>query len=69
MTFKTTLESNYDISKDILKAIEDLRFGSGFGSIEIVVHDGRVTQIEKREKLRFPLEKIKKESIGLGLAK
>ncbi|MEO8631495.1 MAG: YezD family protein, partial [Betaproteobacteria bacterium] len=24
-----------------------------FGSIEIIVHDGRITQIERREKLRF----------------
>jgi hypothetical protein len=24
-----------------------------FGSIEIVVHEGRVTQIERREKVRF----------------
>lgn len=26
---------------------------SGYGSIEITIHDGRVTQIERREKLRF----------------
>lgn len=34
----------------ISQAIGSLRFGS----VEIVVHDGRVTQIEKREKVRFP---------------
>ncbi len=33
----------------IFKAIEDVRFGS----IEITVHEGRVTQIERREKVRF----------------
>jgi len=33
--------------------VEELQQGSGFGSIEIVLHEGRVTQIEKREKFRF----------------
>lgn len=50
---------NRDISQDILRAVEDLRLGTGFGSVEIIVHEGRITQIEKREKLRLPLEKIK----------
>jgi hypothetical protein len=26
---------------------------TGYGSIEVTVHDGRVTQIEKREKVRL----------------
>ncbi len=38
-----------DVSREILRAIESLRYGS----LEIIVHDGRVTQIEKREKVRF----------------
>ncbi len=42
-----------DVSQEILKAVESLRLGSGFGSVEIVLHEGRVTQIEKREKVRF----------------
>jgi hypothetical protein len=42
-----------DVAQAILSAVEELRLGSGFGSIEIVLHEGRVTQIEKREKLRF----------------
>lgn len=42
-----------DVSQEILTAVEQLRLGSGFGSIEIVLHEGRVTQIEKREKVRF----------------
>jgi len=42
-----------DVSQAILNAVEDLRLGSGFGSVEVVVHEGRVTQIEIREKLRF----------------
>jgi hypothetical protein len=43
-----------DIAQEILRAVEELKLGSGFGSVEIVLHEGRITQIEKREKLRFP---------------
>ena len=42
-----------DVSQEILRAVDELKNGSGFGSIEIVLHEGRVTQIEKREKVRF----------------
>ena len=42
-----------DVSQEILTVVEQLRLGSGFGSVEIVLHEGRVTQIEKREKIRF----------------
>lgn len=44
---------NSDVSQEILRTVEELKQGSGFGSVEIVLHEGRVTQIEKREKLRF----------------
>lgn len=37
-----------EISGRISQMLEDIRFGS----IEIVVHDGKVVQIERREKLR-----------------
>ncbi len=50
---KTALILTMMCHKKILRAIEELKKGSGFGSIEIVLHEGRVTQIEKREKLRF----------------
>ena len=52
-TSKNTRETSLDISQKILRAIEEVKQGSGFGSIEIVLHEGRITQIEKREKLRF----------------
>jgi hypothetical protein len=47
------LNTNHEVSQEILRAVEELKQGSGFGSVEIVLHEGRVTQIEKREKLRF----------------
>jgi hypothetical protein len=33
----------------ILSAVRSIRFGS----IEVVVHDGKVVQIERKEKVRF----------------
>jgi len=38
-----------EVIHEILRAVQELRFGS----IEITVHEGRVTQIERREKIRF----------------
>jgi hypothetical protein len=55
------IKNNRDLSQEILGAIEHLKQGSGFGSIEIVLHEGRVTQIETREKLRIGLENHKQE--------
>jgi hypothetical protein len=44
--------------QEILRAIDSVRFGS----IEITVHEGRVTQIEKREKVRFTSQPLEKTS-------
>lgn len=40
----------------ILKYLEGLEYGS----LLIVVHDSQITQIEKTEKKRFPLEPVQK---------
>ncbi|PKO47915.1 MAG: DUF2292 domain-containing protein [Betaproteobacteria bacterium HGW-Betaproteobacteria-22] len=53
-TFKT-----HDASQAILLALEEIQQGSGFGSIEIILHEGRVTQIEKREKYRFTQDAVR----------
>lgn len=45
----TTELNKKQILEQISAAIDSLRFGS----IEITLHEGRVTQIEKREKVRF----------------
>ncbi len=44
------------ISSEILRVLDELQSGSGYGSIEIILHDGHVSLIEKREKLRFTKE-------------
>jgi hypothetical protein len=49
---QSTPHATSEVVREILSAIENLRYGS----VEIVVHDGRVTQIEKREKVRFGQE-------------
>lgn len=58
-----------DTSQEILRAVEELKNGSGFGSVEIVLHEGRVTQIEKREKLRFTQDSSKNSPTAPARAK
>jgi hypothetical protein len=49
MSIEKANEQNSSLLQALLSAINSLRFGS----VEITVHEGRVTQIEKREKVRF----------------
>jgi hypothetical protein len=42
-------EHNQDIAHKILLAIKDLRFGS----VEVVIHDSKVVQIERKGKIRI----------------
>jgi len=37
------------IQEEILKAVREVRYGS----VEIVIHDAKVVQVERREKIRF----------------
>ena len=39
--------------KQVLDDIAQALAGLRFGSIEFVVHEGKVTQIERKEKIRF----------------
>ena len=38
-----------NIANQIASALQGIRFGS----VEIIIHDGKVVQIERKEKLRF----------------
>ena len=42
-------EGDEQWQRAVLEAVQGLRFGS----VEIVVHEGRVVQVETREKVRF----------------
>ena len=55
MNIETTNKKDSSLVKTLLSVINSLRFGS----VEITVHEGRVTQIEKREKVRFTNEPSK----------
>jgi hypothetical protein len=37
------------VLRELAEALRTIRFGS----VELVIHDGRVVQLERREKLRF----------------
>jgi len=41
-------EDSKEIAENITTILKEIRFGS----IEIVVHDGRIVQIDKRERFR-----------------
>jgi len=41
--------ANIEIVKKILQAVDDVRYGS----VEITIHESRVVQIERKEKIRF----------------
>lgn len=69
MTYLASSKISSDASQNILRTVEELILGSGFGSVEIVLHDGRVTQIEKREKLRFTQETSKSSPTAPAAAK
>lgn len=43
------------IERELEAALAEIRFGS----IEIVIHDGRVVQIERRERVRFFMERVR----------
>lgn len=50
---KSAAEQDSDVLAAIASAITLIQKQTGYGSIEVTVHDGRVTQIERREKVRF----------------
>ena len=47
------LSKSQDIAQHIAAILQEIRFGS----IEIVVHDGRIVQIDKHEKFRIKNDK------------
>jgi hypothetical protein len=40
---------NREVVKKIIEAIESIRYGS----VELTIHESRVVQIERKEKIRF----------------
>jgi hypothetical protein len=50
------LEKNDEMLLAVAHAVASVQ-QIGYGSIEVTIHEGRITQIEKREKLRISKEK------------
>lgn len=42
------------LSEEILRNLEEAVSSIRFGTVQITIHDGRVVQLEKSEKVRFP---------------
>lgn len=41
-----------DLERQIMSALKDVRYGS----VEIIIHDSKVVQIERKEKIRLDAE-------------
>jgi len=52
-TAEKPVDTGQSLPDEVLGALARLIREVRFGSIEIIVHEGRVTQIERREKVRF----------------
>ncbi len=48
------LNNEEELVREILRAVRGIRFGS----VQIIIQDGRVIQIDKTEKLRLPREDL-----------
>jgi hypothetical protein len=42
-------DANRQLTQQILRALQEIRYGS----VEIVIHDSKVVQIERKEKIRI----------------
>ena len=55
MPYRETAAAEWgaEIEQQILRAIKNVRYGS----VEIIIHDSQVVQIERKEKIRFASER------------
>ena len=53
LTSRGDLQPEPDQSNEILQRIANAISGVRFGSVEVVIQDSRVVQIERKEKFRF----------------
>ncbi|MDO8940599.1 MAG: YezD family protein [Methylicorpusculum sp.] len=57
MIYKIENDFSADLNQEVVMRVLTLLEGIRFGSLEIVVHDGRIVQIDKREKFRVNRQK------------
>lgn len=53
MISDTRKHSKAQLTAEIADQIASFLQGIRFGSVEIIIHEGKVVQIERKEKLRF----------------
>jgi hypothetical protein len=53
LTTQRDVQSASDSGDEILRRIANAISGVRFGSVEVVIQDSRVVQIERKEKFRF----------------
>ena len=53
LTARREIQSEPDSGDEILRRIANAISGVRFGSVEVVIQDSRVVQIERKEKFRF----------------
>jgi hypothetical protein len=53
LTTRRDVQSEPDSGDEILRRIANAISGVRFGSVEVVIQDSRVVQIERKEKFRF----------------
>lgn len=51
---RQNLPANSDVLPDWIALVREKVEGLRYGVVQLVVHDGRVTQIERTEKTRLP---------------
>ena len=49
-----------DVDQRILKAVREVKFGA----VEVTIHNGRVVQVERREKIRIESEHERRSHAG-----
>ncbi len=54
-TMNTEINKNNrsQVKIEVINHITSILQGIRFGSLEIIVHDGKIVQIERKEKIRF----------------
>jgi len=50
--FASPENTSHDARQKVLHALQGIRYGS----VEIVIHDSRIVQIERKEKVRLDVE-------------
>ncbi|HXG22480.1 MAG TPA: YezD family protein [Methylomirabilota bacterium] len=53
-----------DLVQQILTAIQQVRYGS----VEIIIHDSKVVQIERKEKIRFDKTTTENKKRGVDIS-